>query len=167
MRRDFPEEHVAKQELYLLQFTSGCVSQPRARPTQVMRCQLVDRSFRGELADDRPDNLLGHALTPDSPRSVHATKQSSGGQSCVLQPNVNDRFHPIRHRYRPRVTGLPHEIDNGPMLFSLLKVREVQLHSVMPPQTTGEQHSQKSPVTFALPSLGIGSSPKCFALFRG
>lgn len=52
------------------------------------------------------------------------------------------------------------------MLFPLLQVREVQLNGFfMPPQTAGEQHSQKSAVTFALQSLTIGRLPEGFALF--
>jgi len=68
-------------------------------------------------------------------------------------------------QYRPHVACLSHEIDNGPMLFSLLQVGEVQLYGFMTPQTTGEQYSQKGTVPFALESLGIGTLPKGFALF--
>jgi hypothetical protein len=129
-----------------------------------VRRQLFDGGFRGELTDDVPDDLLGYALTPEPPGSIHATKQPAGGNSCVLQPNVKDRFDPVWHRYRPHVTCLPHEIDNGPVLFSLLHVREVQLHCFMPPQTAGEQYSQEGTVPFALQSLGIWTLPEGFAL---
>ena len=69
------DRNVAKQELNLLQFASRYVAQPRAGPSQVVRRQLFDGGFRSELADNVPDDLLGHTLTPDPPRSVHATKQ--------------------------------------------------------------------------------------------
>ena len=51
---------MAKQELYLFQFASCCVAQPGAGPSQVVRRQLLDGGFRGELTDDVPDDLLGH-----------------------------------------------------------------------------------------------------------
>lgn len=159
------DRDVAKQELYLFQFASRRVAQPRAGPSQVVRRQLFDGGFRGELTDDVSDDFLGYALTPKPPGSIHATKQPAGGNSRVLQPNVENRFDPVRHRHRPHVTCLSHEIDNGPMLFSLLQVGEIQLHSFMPPQTASEQHSQKGTVPFALQSLGIGTLPEGFALF--
>ena len=59
------DRDVAKQELYLFQFASRCVAQPRAGPSQVVRRQLFDGGFRGELTDNVPDDLLGDALTPD------------------------------------------------------------------------------------------------------
>ena len=63
------------------------------------------------------------------------------------------------------MTALSDEIDNGPVLFSLLQVGEVQLNGFMPPQAAGEQHSQKGAVPFALQSLRIGRLPEGFALF--
>jgi hypothetical protein len=117
--------NVAKQELNLLQFASRYVAQPCARSAQLVRRQLVDGSFRSELADNVPDDLLGHTLTPDPPRSVDAAKHSSGSKSRIFDPNVEDGFDPARHRDRPHVTRLAHEVDNGPMLFPLLQVSEV------------------------------------------
>jgi hypothetical protein len=62
------------------------------------------------------------------------------------------------------VTALSDEIDDGPVLFSLLQMREVQLYCFMPSQATGEQDSQKSAVPFALESLSIGASTRRFTL---
>jgi len=159
------DRDVAKQELYLFQFASRCMAKPSAGPSQVVRRQLFNGGFRGVFADDVPNDLLGYALTPETPGSIHATKQPARGNSRVLQPYVKDRFDPVRHRHRPHVASLSHEIDNGPMLFSLLQVREVQLHGFMPPQTACEQHGQKGTIPFALESLGVGTLPKGFALF--
>ena len=131
------DRNMAKQKLDLLQFASRYVAQPSAPSAQVVRRQFFDASFRSELADNVPDDLLGHTLTPDPPSSVDPTKHSSGSKSRTLDPNVKDRLHPIRHRNRPNVTRLAHEIDNGPMLLSLLQVSEVQFHGFVPPQAAG------------------------------
>ncbi len=77
---------MTKQELDLLQFASSYVAQPRASPSQVVRRQLFDGSFRSELADNVPDDLLGHALTPDPSRFVHATKHSSRSKAGIFDP---------------------------------------------------------------------------------
>ena len=52
------------------------------------------------------------------------------------------------------------------MLFSLLKVREVQLNGFMPPQAAREQQCEQCSVTFSFQSLMIGGLPKCLALLR-
>ena len=51
------DRDMAKQELYLFQFASCCVAQPRAGPSQVVRRQLFDGGFRGELTHDVPNNF--------------------------------------------------------------------------------------------------------------
>ena len=106
-----------------------------------MRRQLIDSRLRGELTDDMPDNFLGHTFTPDPPRSVHTAEQPAGSNSRAGQPNVQVLLNPVRHRHRSYVTALSDEIDNGPVLFSLLQVGEGQLNGFMPPQAAGEQHS--------------------------
>jgi hypothetical protein len=58
------DRDVAKQDLYLFQFASRRVAQPRAGPSQVVRRQLFDGGFRGAFTDDVPNDLLGYALTP-------------------------------------------------------------------------------------------------------
>lgn len=86
-----------------------------AGPSQVMRRKLVDSGLRGELMNDVPNNFLGHAFARDPTGSIHATKQSAGSNSRSGQPNIKDLFHAVRHRYGPHMTGLPDEIDNGPV----------------------------------------------------
>jgi hypothetical protein len=61
------DRDVAKQALHLFQFTSRCVAQLSAGPSQVVRRQLFDGGFRGVVTDDVPDDLLGYALTPEPP----------------------------------------------------------------------------------------------------
>jgi hypothetical protein len=126
--------------LNLLQFASRYVASPCACSAQVVRRQLLDGSFRSELADNVPDDFLGHTLTPDPPRSVDAAKHSSRSKSRILDPNVEDRFDPIRHWDRPHVTRLAHQLDNSPVLFSLLQMTEVQFPGFVTPQAAGEQH---------------------------
>ncbi len=98
-----------------------------------MRCQFLDPGFLCVLADDVPDDFFSHAVTPNSTSPVHATKHPARGEACCIQPVIKNLLDPVRHRHSPRVTGLPNEIDNGPVLFALLKVREVQLNGFVPP----------------------------------
>jgi hypothetical protein len=62
------DRDVAKQELYLFQFASRRMAQPRAGPSQVVRRQLFDGGFCGALTNDVPNDLLGYALTPRAAR---------------------------------------------------------------------------------------------------
>jgi hypothetical protein len=44
--------------------------------------------------------------------------------SC-LDPLIQGRLDPFGHRNRSNVPALANEIDDGPMLFPLLKMREL------------------------------------------
>jgi selenocysteine lyase/cysteine desulfurase len=84
--------------------------------------QFVDPGFLCELMDDVPDNLFSHALTPNSNSPVHATKDPARGESCCIQPVIKNLLGPVRHRRRPRVTSLSHEIDLKPQASNTAKV---------------------------------------------
>ena len=78
-----------------------------------------------------PDNLLSHAVTPDPSGPIHATKDPARGESRCIQPVIENQLDPVRHRHGTLVTGLSHEIDDGPVLFALLKVGEVVIQDLI------------------------------------
>jgi hypothetical protein len=54
------------------------------------------------------------------------------------EPIVQFGSHPIGNRNRSDVASLANQINNGPMLFALLKMIQGQSHGFMPPQPTRE-----------------------------
>jgi hypothetical protein len=45
---------VSEEELDLIQFAAGEIAEARARPSQVVRRELIDASAVGSVADDVP-----------------------------------------------------------------------------------------------------------------
>ena len=68
------DRDVTEKKLDLFQLAAGGMAQPRACSPQVMGSQLVDPGFLGELADNVPNNLFSHALTPSFPGPIHTAK---------------------------------------------------------------------------------------------
>ena len=66
---------VPEGELDLVEFTSCCMAEARARPTKVMRRQLFDSGLLGAVFDDVPDDPISHAVTPDLSRTADAPEQ--------------------------------------------------------------------------------------------
>jgi hypothetical protein len=55
---------VAKQELYLLQLSSGVVAEPGTGPSQVVWCKPWQTHRRSKLLYHVPDNFLRNAIAP-------------------------------------------------------------------------------------------------------
>jgi len=62
----------------------------------------------------------------------------SGGQISSLNPLIEESFDPAWHRYCSGVTGFTLQIDDRPVLFSLLDVAEVQVNRCSPQRAANE-----------------------------
>jgi hypothetical protein len=65
------------------------------------------------------------------------------------------------------VTCLSFEIDNGPVLLTLLNVAEIEINRLVASYTTGEQHGQERPIPLLLQALAAGSLPQSPRLLGG
>jgi len=123
---------VPKQKLDLFQFTSGRVAKPSTSPAQVMGCQFVDPSSCGIFPHHMPYGLFRKALSPRLSHLVHAKKQLTRCEVSSFDPLVQNLLHPYRHRDSADMPGSSLQIDDGPVLFTLLNVAEVQFDGFMP-----------------------------------
>ena len=74
------------------------------------------------------------------------------------------RKDPARHGYGPDVAGFALPVDDGPVVFPLLYVAEIQSHRLVPPKAASEQDLQERPVTFAFQKLTVGRVPEPLGL---
>jgi hypothetical protein len=72
-----------------------------------------------------PDSLFRQLLSQDSPHFVHTPKQLARCNVRCLDPLVDDILYPFRHRDRAGVACLSLQIDNSPVIFTLLNVAEI------------------------------------------
>ena len=68
-------------------------------------------------------------------------------------PQIDHRFNPLRHRDGPNVAAFADEINDGPVLFALLQMHEVQISQFAPSESTAKQDSENCTVPFPLQSV--------------
>jgi hypothetical protein len=111
---------VTQEELDLLELATGQVTQPRARATKVVRGQLLDAGVRSRHADDVPEHVWRHPVTPDPAGLVdgaeHAALRDCGGR----RPRVDRGFDPLRDGHGSDMTALADQIGVDSVPFSLL-----------------------------------------------
>jgi hypothetical protein len=89
-----------------------------------VRRETGQAGFGGIQLDHVPDDALGDAIAPPCAGSADASKYLSGMELSGLDPLIQGRLDPFGYGNRSNMPALAHEIDDGPMLFSLLQVRE-------------------------------------------
>jgi hypothetical protein len=109
----------------------------------------MNARFTG-VPNDVPDRLLRQAVTPGAPVFVYPPEYLSGGQIRSLKPLIDKSFDPAWHRYCPGVAGFALQVDDGPVLFALLDVAEVQVHRLVPSKAAGEEDCQECAIPLAL-----------------
>jgi hypothetical protein len=118
---------MSEQELNLLQLTSCRMAELRARSPQVVRSKTSKAGFRGIQPNHMPDDAFRDAITPAFTRPADATEYFPGMEVGCMNPLVQCRLNPFRDRNRSNVPALANKIHYGPMLFSLLQMRELKI----------------------------------------
>lgn len=65
------------------------------------------------------------------------------------QPFIDGSLYPGGNRHRAHMTSFTEQVNNGPVIVSLLKVRQLQTDHFAPPQAAAEQDGQNRMVSFA------------------
>src|SRR5215467_10119092 len=118
--------NVPQQELDLLQFAAGGVAQAGTGAPTIVRRQFGNTSPAGVLLHDVPDHFFGDSLSPNRSLPSHAPEDPPVGDRRRLEPEIDSRFDPIRHRNRPDMRRLADQVCDDPMFLSLLKVVYLQ-----------------------------------------
>jgi hypothetical protein len=114
--------NVAEQELNLLQFAAGLMTETSACPPEVVRCEKRKLTVLCFPLHDTPNDLRAETCAPNSAGLVDRTKEGAGGDSGGLRPGVNSSFHPIRDWNGSYVAPLADKIGYDPVRLPLLYV---------------------------------------------
>ena len=112
--------NVPKKELNLVQFSTRCMAQPRARTPQIMRCNLGKAKFLRVLFHHMPDYSFRYAITPVFASLTDTPEQSSGRNSGCSYPKIDGPFDPFGNRHGSNVAAFADQIHYGPMFLALL-----------------------------------------------
>ena len=111
---------MAEQKLNLFQFTSRGMAQPGAGPAKVVRGKFGKADCSCRLFYDVPNRFLRHAVPPYPPNFVNPAEHPPSINTGHGEPLIQLPFDPTWHRNCPDMAGLADQIDDGPMLFTLL-----------------------------------------------
>src|SRR5690348_13280065 len=114
-----------EQELNLLQLTSCRVAKLCARAPQVVRGKTGKARSCGIQFHHVPDDAFRDTISPPFAGSADASKYLAGVEISCLDPLIQGRLHPFGYGNRSDVPALANKIDYGPVLFSLLQMREL------------------------------------------
>src|ERR1700730_11933709 len=129
------------------------MTEPGTCPSKVVRREPLYARFTGVLADRVPHCLLRQAVTPGLPVLVYPPKQLAGGQVGGLKPFIEQCLNPARHRYCPGVAGFAFQVDDGPVVFPLLDVAEMQVYRLVPPEAARAEARQERYAPFVFQKL--------------
>jgi hypothetical protein len=123
---------VPEKKLNLLQFATRRMAEPGTRPAKIVWRKPFNACFAGVLPDHVPDGFLRQSIGPGFPVLVYPPKQLAGGYVGSLKPLIEQCLDPARHRHGPGVAGFAFQVDDGPVVFSLLYMAEIQVHRLVP-----------------------------------
>ena len=134
--------NVTQQELDLFQFAARTVAETGARSSEIMWREFRDSQFLCVFLYDVPHYFLGYLRTPYCPSPADAAKQFALSDVGRTQPFVDCALHPFRHRDRTDMSGLPNEVNDGPVILPALNVVRRQINQFSSTQSTAEQHGK-------------------------
>ena len=111
----------------LLQFSAARMAEFSARAPQIVRCHLSETRCLRILLHDVPHNAFRNHVAPGLSSPTDASEQTAIRNPGRRDPQIYGRFDSLRHRNRPNMAPFSDEINNRPMLFALLQMRELQI----------------------------------------
>jgi hypothetical protein len=141
---------MAKHELNLLKLATGTVAETGAGATQIMGSKTRQAHLPCILLNHVPDYLLRNSITPENPGSTDTTEQFAALDAACAQPLVKNCLDPGWEGYRPNVTALTHQVDDGPPLIALLDVLQRQFRQFAAAQTAAKKNGQDGPIALPL-----------------
>ena len=111
---------MTEKELDLIQFSTRCMAQFRARTPQIMWCYLGKAEFPTVLFHNMPDYSFSYTVTPVFTRPTDTPEQSSGRDSGGSHPKVDGLFDPFGNRDGSNMAAFAGQINYGPMFLALL-----------------------------------------------
>ena len=129
-----------QQKLDLVQFATREMTQSGACPPQVVRRQLVDAGVGRRRADDIPQHLGRHAISPHPPGLVDGTEDWAMGNPSRGRPRVDSRLHPGWDRDGSHVSALADQIGDHPVVLAPLDRVEAEGQQLAAAQSAANQH---------------------------
>lgn len=157
---------MAQQKLDLFQLAPGNMTEPSARPPQIVRRDLAELTPHSVFAYDVPDHFLGDSFTPYGSVLCYATKERPGFNLTRPRPAIDDTLHPVRNGHGSNMAAFAEQIDNSPVIVTTLEMLQGKLSGFRTPQSTPEQEGENGTIPFADQRFAVWATKQVFGLFR-
>ena len=113
-----------EQELDLLQFTTGEMTQAGAAAAEVVGGQVCDSRTSGRALHNVPYRFRREVFAPDRPGPADRPKDEPGRYLRSVHPVIHRAFHPAWHWNRSHVLSFADQVGYNPVLLPDLQVGE-------------------------------------------
>jgi len=158
---------VAQKELDLVQIPSGIATKPSARPTEVMRGQILNGCSFGAVLYNMPHDAFRYALSPSLACSANASKHAALLHASGSKPRIDSALYPVRNGYRSNVAGLTDHVDDRPVILPPLEVGNIQFCRLSPAQSAPQEDGEECSISFAFERAWIWHLPERLSLIGG
>src|ERR1700729_591957 len=118
------------------------MAEPCTGAAKVMGSHPVDGSLPGALAHDPPDDLFANARAPNGTAMGDTAEYQTFFDTSNRQPFIHCSLYPVGHWDRADMTTLTEQVNDGPVIISLLKVRQLQTDQLGTPEATAQEEGQ-------------------------
>src|ERR1700733_11483185 len=125
-----------------------------------MGSDLVDGRLLGILADDPPHHLLADTRTPNGAAMGDTAEDQAVLDASYRQPFIHGSLYPAGNRHRAHMPSFTEQVNNGPVIVSLLKMGKLQADQLGTPQAAAQQDGQNGMISFAFCFAPVGSVEK-------
>jgi len=135
--------------LDLIQFSTRCMAELRARTPQIMGRYPRKPEFPRVLFHHMPDHSFRYTVSPVFACPTETSEQSSGRNPGCSHPQIDRGFDPLGHWHGSNMAAFAEQIDYGPVFFALLQMRAVQISQFAAADSTPQQHCENRTVSLS------------------
>src|SRR5687767_9103148 len=109
-----------QEELNLIEFAAGQMTESRAGAPKIVRRQLVDVGAARGCSDDIPEHLGRHSIAPHASGFVDRAEQDTVRDTRSDRPCIDRVLYPCWNRHSPDMLGLANQVSDHPVIFPQL-----------------------------------------------
>jgi hypothetical protein len=133
---------VPQQELNLLQLSSPVMTQLRAGPPQVVRCDVLQPRSPTAGPDHVPHDILRDSSAPYLCSSRHGAEDPSLCDPGRSYPLIERRLHPCWNRHSADVAAPADQVYDCPVSVAHLDLIHLQAHQLRSAKAATQKHGQ-------------------------
>ncbi len=118
--------------------------------------KILDPGTLGGRFHYVPDCFRRDSIAPNLAETTYAPEDQAGVDASRDGPLINRSFRPRRDGNGADMLGLPHQVDNHPMLLADLEILHFETHQFRTSQSAPDEEREDRPVTRPTQIIRLG-----------